>query len=77
MTANGTTPANGTSRLQRHLRPGQLPAAGQDQGAYQQSTCEQGTYPPPEQHPATHGATRPSGWSNGTTPTANWQPDQR
>ena len=69
--ANGTMGSNGTT------------TTGYDQGGYQQSGYEQGgyeqqgNYPPPEQHPATHGAPQSGGWSNGTTPDGNWEGGRR
>jgi hypothetical protein len=68
--ANGAMGSNGTT------------TTGYDQGGYQQSGYqqggyEQGNYPPPEQHPATHGAPQSGGWSNGTTPDGNWEGGRR
>ncbi|TCO43989.1 putative transporter (transmembrane protein) [Kribbella antiqua] len=70
--ANGPMGSNGTT------------TTGYDQGGYQQQPGyqqggyeQQGDYPPPEQHPATHGAPQSGGWSNGTTPDGNWEGGRR
>jgi hypothetical protein len=66
--SDGTMPSNGT-----YDRGSSYAQTGYDQGgAYQQ-----GNYPPQEQHPATHGAQQPGGWSNGTPTDQNWQGGQR
>jgi hypothetical protein len=68
--ANGTMGSNGTTT------PG-YDQGGYQQSGYQQGGYEQGNYPPPEQHPATHGAPQSGGWSNGTTPDGNWEGGRR
>ncbi len=92
MQSNGTTQSNGTYAQAGYQQTDQgayqqsdqdaYQQAGQDQGAYQQGGYDQGAYPPAEQHPATHGARQPGGWTNGTTPDGttpdgDWQGGQR
>ena len=62
--SNGTAPypADGGYEPQ----PGYQPQAG-----YEPQPGYQGQ--PGEQHPATHGAPQNGGWSNGSTPSNNWQ----
>jgi hypothetical protein len=72
-----TAQSNGTMQQSGYQQADQGAYQQGGQGAYQQGGYDQGGYPPPEQHPATHGAPQPGGWSNGTTPDGNWQGGQR
>jgi hypothetical protein len=72
--ASGTMGSKGTTT---GYDQGGYQQSGYQQSGYEQGGYEQGNYPPPEQHPATHGAPQSGGWSNGTTPDGNWEGGRR